>query len=362
MGAATQKDELLAEFKAEYEKIQARVKENQTLIEQTQHEVNRMRERSVAVSAQLSRVEGNFDTIPRADIKTAYEGALDTRTRLLTMQGQLEKAKATLEELQYFEQLVGRLLNLTQGIAPEMLPAIAGHSSPGSPTPSGTGTLSLEAIISMVEAQETERQRLARQMHDGPAQSLTNFILQAEICQRLFDRNPARAEEELNNLKTAASSTFQKVRDFIFDLRPMMLDDLGLVPTIRRYVEAFQEKTEIETQLNILGDERRLQAHIEVMMFRSIQTIMGNARDNLGAKYVNIVLDVGPELLKANIENDGRGFDPAQALTRQGAEDAFGLRTLKERIELVGGSLDIYSAEGELSRFIIMLPIAEPTE
>jgi two-component system sensor histidine kinase DegS len=358
MGAVTQKDELLAEFKAEYDKIQARVKENQQLIEQTQHEVNRMRERSVAVSAQLSRVEGNFDTIPRADIKAAYESTLDARTRLLTMQGQLEKAKGTLEELQYFEKLLGRLLNLVQGVAPEQLPASVGRVPSGASS-GGTGGLSLQAVISMVEAQETERQRLARQMHDGPAQSLTNFILQAEICQRLFDRNPARAEEELNNLKTAASSTFQKVRDFIFDLRPMMLDDLGLVPTIRRYVEAFQEKTEIETQLNILGEERRLPAHIEVMMFRSIQTVMGNARDNLGAKSVNIVLDVGPEWLRATIEHDGRGFDPEHALAQQGAEDSFGLRTLKERIELVSGTLDVYSAEGDASRFIIMLPLAE---
>jgi nitrate/nitrite-specific signal transduction histidine kinase len=67
-------------------------------------------------------------------------------------------------------------------------------------------------------------------MHDGPAQSLTNFILQAEICQRLFDRNPDRAAEELNNLKTVASGTFQKIRDFIFDLRPMMLTTCLIPP------------------------------------------------------------------------------------------------------------------------------------
>jgi two-component system sensor histidine kinase DegS len=358
MGAATQKDELLAEFKAEYEKILARVKENKQLIEQTQHEVNRMRERSVAISAQLSRVEGNFDTIPRADIKAAYEGTLDSRTRLLTMQGQLEKAKGTQEELQYFEELLGRLLNSLQGITPDQLPPSAGHAISGPSAAAPGGRLSLQAVIGMVEAQETERQRLARQMHDGPAQSLTNFILQAEICQRLFDRNPARAEEELNNLKTAASSTFQKVRDFIFDLRPMMLDDLGLVPTIRRYVEAFQDKTDIDTQLNILGDERRLPSHIEVMMFRSIQTVMGNARDNLGAKSINIVLDVGPEWLRATVEHDGRGFDPT-VLTDPDTEDSAGLRTLRERIELVSGSIDVYSAEGETSRFIILLPIAE---
>ena len=80
-------------------------------------------------------------------------------------------------------------------------------------------------------------------MHDGPAQSLTNFILQAEICQRFFDRNPDKAAEELENLKNDASMTFQKVRDFIFDLRPMMLDDLGVVPTVRRYTESFRRKT-----------------------------------------------------------------------------------------------------------------------
>lgn len=354
-GAMTQKDELLAEFRAEHEKIEARIRENQQLIEQTQLEVNRLRDRNVAISAQLSRVENNFDTIPRADIKAAYDGTLDAKTRLLTMQGQLEKAKATQEELSHAEKLLGRLINLVQGLTPDQLPASASRIAPDMLASEGGG-LSTKAIIGMVEAQEVERQRLARQMHDGPAQSLTNFILQAEICQRLFDRNPDRAGEELNNLKTAASTTFQRVRDFIFDLRPMMLDDLGLVPTIRRYVEAFQEKTDIETQLNILGDERRLPGHIEVMMFRSIQAVMSNARDNLSAKYVNIVLDVGPEWLKATIEHDGRGFDPENVMSKDGSEDIYGLRTLKERIDLVGGSLDIVSAEEELSRYVIMLP------
>jgi two-component system sensor histidine kinase DegS len=352
---ATPREELLAEFEAEYDKVRKRVAENQQLIEQTQLEVNRMRDRNVAISAQLSRVESNFDTIPRVDIKAAYDNALDAKTRLLTMQGQLEKAKGVQEELQHFDQLFKRLLDLFRGLgADQLLPTSSRRASEVFGAEGGGP--SSKAIVAMVEAQEVERQRLARQMHDGPAQSLTNFILQAEICQRLFDRNPDRAGEELSNLKTAASATFQKVRDFIFDLRPMMLDDLGLVPTIRRYVEAYQEKTNIDTHLNILGDERRLPEHIEVMMFRSVQSIMGNARDSLGAKYVNIVLDVGPEWLKATIEHDGRGFDPEQVLDAEGGDDSFGLRTLKERIELVGGSMEVMSSEEELSRYVIMLP------
>jgi len=354
-GSRPSREDVLAEFRAEYERIRTRLRENQQLIEQSQLEVDRLRERNVAVSAQLRRVEDNFDTIPRADIKAAYDDSLDAKSRLLTMQGQLEKLKETREELQYFEQFIGRLLGLIEGVMPEGIMAPAGYV-PTTPAAPSDGVQSTQMIVRVVEAQESERQRLARQMHDGPAQSLTNFILQAEICQRLFDRNPDRAREELDQLKAVASATFQKVRDFIFDLRPMMLDDLGLVPTIRRYVEAFQEKTEIASQINVLGDERRLPSHIEVMMFRSIQEIMGQARDSLAAKSISIVLDMGPEWAKATIETDGRGFDVAQVLSESHEENLFGLRTLKERIELVGGRLDVTSADEGLNRFVILLP------
>lgn len=352
----TARDDALRSFRNEYERLRTRLRENQQLIDQSQHEVERLRERNVAIGAQIRRIETNFDTIPRADIKAAYDDARDAQTRLLTMQGQLEKLKSIQEELEYFERLVGNLLGFAQGIAPERAPMPSGADLVGT---DGT-SLSTQAIVRIVEAQEVERQRLARQLHDGPAQSLTNFILQAEICQRLFDRNPDRAGDELKNLKTAAGTTFQKVRDFIFDLRPMMLDDLGLVPTIRRYVEAFEEKTEISTQLRILGDERRLPEHIEVMMFRSVQGIMAAARDHLGAKNISIVLDVRPDRLKATVEHDGRGFDPEDVLGGDPhQEDALGYRTLRERIGLVGGTFEVTGGDDEISHYVIILPVAD---
>jgi two-component system sensor histidine kinase DegS len=354
-GTMTPKEELLAEFRTEYERIATRLRENQQLIEQSQLEVDRLRERNVAVGSQLRRVEGSFDTIPRADIKAAYDDALDAKTRLLTMQGQLEKLKGNQEELQKFEVLLGRLLSLVEGVSPDRFTMPISQAA-GSSIRTEGGTLSTQAIVRVVEAQEAERKRLARQMHDGPAQSLTNFILQAEICQRLFNRDPDRAGEELDHLKTAASSTFQKVRDFIFDLRPMMLDDLGLIPTMRRYVEAYQEKTSIQTQLNILGDERRLPGHIEVMIFRSVQELMANARDSLGAERLEIVLDVEPDWVKGVIESDGKAFDPEQALADESGENVLGLRTLKERVELVGGSFEAVSTEDGVNRFTIVLP------
>src|SRR5205823_5117940 len=143
-------------------------------------------------------------------------------------------------------------------------------------------------IVRIVEAQEAERQRLTRQMHDGPAQSLTNFILQAEICQRLFDMDPSRARTELVGLKGAATTTFQKIRDFMFELRPMMLDDLGLVPTVRRYLDSFETKTGVQTELSLTGSERRLPPHTEVTVFRAVQELLTNIRNHAQATRVGV--------------------------------------------------------------------------
>ena len=117
------------------------------------------------------------------------------------------------------------------------------------------------SVEQIIEAQEEERRKISRQIHDGPAQALSNFILQTEIALRLFDIDVGKAREELTSLKASATSTFSHVRDFIFDLRPMMLDDLGLIPTVRRYTDAFKEKTGLNLTLVVTGTERRLESH-----------------------------------------------------------------------------------------------------
>jgi two-component system sensor histidine kinase DegS len=264
----------------------------------------------------------------------------------------LEKYVSTREQLEKEQMLLRDILQRMQGI--DVLPASSGASDEGKDT--GKGSINMVRII---QAQEEERQRLARQMHDGPAQSLTNFILQAEICQRLFDRNPARAAEELDNLKTVASVTFQKVRDFIFDLRPMMLDDLGVVPTVRRYVDSFREKNDIEVKLDIYGDERRLATHREVMIFRGIQELMALARDYANPTEISIRLDIGPTSAKMSVDDNGRGFDAEAALTgEENYQDprAQAVVTLKEKFELVRGSLSVTSGETDGTSVRMELP------
>ena len=205
----------------------------------------------------------------------------------------------------------------------------------------------------VVNAQEAERQRLSRQMHDGPAQAMSNFILQTEIAMRLLDIDPKKAKEELVSLKGAALGTFQKLRNFIFELRPMMLDDLGLAPTIRKYVEAFKEQTALEASLTVTGTERRLEPYLEVMIFRAVQELLGNAARHSQAADVKIQVDMGNDAIRVSVDDNGRGFDAEAA---QG-HSTLGLRLIRERVEMLGGSFSVDSALGKGARIMFTVPV-----
>ncbi len=345
------KVELVGVITDEMKRIKDRLAEIKAQVEQTQQVVDREQHRNSDIATELSIIQENFDTVPRQDIRTKYDEAMDARFRLATMSSQLEKFVENRKTLEKQQQLLSMLLNKLQGV--NALAAVEEVRESAGPRASFN-------IVRIVQAQEEERQRLARQMHDGPAQSLTNFILQTEICQRLFDRDPDRAAEELNNLKTTASVTFQKVRDFIFDLRPMMLDDLGVVPTVRRYVDSFREKNDIEVKLDILGDERRLETHREVMIFRAIQELMAHARDYANSTNLSIRLDMSSNTIKIAVTDNGRGFD-AEPIFASGEDHPADARvqsliTTKEKFELVGGSLSATSSETEGTTIKLELP------
>lgn len=348
--------QLLEDTREEYEQTQRQLKEIDILIQQSSSEVEKFAQRNAHQANRIRQLQANFDTVPREDIKQAYESLQDAERRLFTMRGQLEKLQSDQRNLEKYAEMLRRLLDVTGA----MLPGSAGddNGSEAVATP-----LVLEGppmIVRVVEAQELERQRLSRQMHDGPAQSLTNFILQAEICQRLFDTDAARARVELTNLKSAATGTFQKVRDFIFELRPMMLDDLGLVPTLRRYVDQFAEKSSIPTTLTVTGTERRMAPYTEVTMFRVLQELLTNARAHAQPSRIQISLDMGQVKIHGVCDDDGSGFDVDEALSGAQARKTIGLATMKERVEMLNGNLHIESGIGRGTRVTIELPATTP--
>lgn len=262
------------------------------------------------------------------------------------MRGQLEKLQSDQRNLERLAEFQRKIIELTEGGV--------SLSSPGG---SRRRTGEQPNVIRVIQTEEAVRQGLVRKMHDSVASSISNFILQAEICQRFFDVNPDRARTELNALKSSAGSTFSNVKDFIFDLRPMMLDDLGVIPTLRRYAESFQEKNGVPVPITVTGPERRLESHIEVTVFRNVQELLQNAIIHAQATQIQIQVDLGSEQITAVVEDNGTGFNVEDAF--KDSHKTIGLTTLRERTEMLGGELNIQSNLGQGTRVEFVIPIAD---
>jgi two-component system sensor histidine kinase DegS len=338
-------EKLRQECRSELDQARKELKEITTMIEQTQLEVSKIQQRNASISAHLQQIQAQFEATAKADIRTAYDSALDAQQRQFVMRGQIDKLQSDRNHLEHYVNVLEHVNQVLD---------TGDFSNNGAKRDQMDVAKSVEMII---QAQEAERGRLAKKMHDGPAQALSNFILQAEIAMRLFDVDHARAKDELAGVKTTAASTFQKVRDFIFDLRPMMLDDLGLVPTIPRYVETFKEQTGIEVRLITTGMEQRFEAYIEVMVFRAIQELLSNIALHSQATQVIVQTDSSPEGLRVSIEDNGKGFE-AEKIDEKGG---MGLKVIRDRVQMLGGTFEVHSSIGHGAHVLFQIPTANST-
>ena len=194
---------------------------------------------------------------------------------------------------------------------------------------------------------EEERMRIARDMHDGPAQSMANLVLQAEILERLIARDPQLVVKELADFKDGVRGVLDETRRLIFDLRPMTLDDLGLVPTLRKFVKEFGEKFGINAALRVVGEESRLPGSYEPTLFRIVQEAMNNAKKHAQARSIEVVISFQPHNVTAVVRDDGVGFDVAATEARLDGSRNLGMISMRERAELDKGRLEVRSQIGQ---------------
>jgi len=329
----------IPDYQAELEETQRALREVTLMIEQSQGELAKITQRNTAITTHLQQIQKQGTAVE--DLKMSYDSALDVQQRLFVMRGQLEKLQNDKDHLGKYKVVLEKIVS--GGV---------GGSTADAPVSATTTKSQMAGIEMIVTAQEAERQRLSRQMHDGPAQALSNFILQTEIAMRLLDVDPVQAKDELSNLKASAMGTFQKVRNFIFELRPMMLDDLGLVPTLRKYADAFKEQAGIDVNVNVSGTERRLEPYLEVMIFRAVQELLGNASRHSQATLIKVQADLGTDLIRVSVDDNGKGFSPE--ILKDSTN--LGLKLIRERAEMLGGSFEIDSASGSGARITFSVP------
>jgi signal transduction histidine kinase len=199
--------------------------------------------------------------------------------------------------------------------------------------------VSRDAVRRVVEAQELERARLARELHDETGQALTSILLGLKPLEQAAESDEVRAA--VASVRELVVSTLQDVRRLAVELRPSALDDFGLATAVERLVDTFREQSGLQVDLEAHVGEARLPSEIETALYRVVQEALTNIVKHAGATRVSILLRRKDGGLVAVVEDDGAGFDPSR--TR---EAAFGLAGMRERLALVGGRLQIESAPG----------------
>ncbi len=199
--------------------------------------------------------------------------------------------------------------------------------------------------VRIIKAQENERRRIAREIHDGPAQAMSNVVLKAEICEKMAEIDMKKTINELRSLKDVVRLCLKDVRRVIYDLRPMSIDDLGLKTTLHKYIESFGHEHSIRVDLKVKGNDSRIKdSNISLAIFRVVQEALNNTYKHANATFISIQLECTENSILLRIKDDGQGFDTASLHDMSRDDDGgFGILGMKERIELLEGSFVVTS-------------------
>ena len=210
--------------------------------------------------------------------------------------------------------------------------------------------------VRIIAAQEEERKRLSREIHDGPAQMMANVLMRSGLIERTYrEKGIADAITELSDLKVTVRNALSEVRRIIYDLRPMALDDLGIVPTLKKYLSTVMEYNPGSIiHFRTIGQERRISSEHEVAIFRLVQECVTNALKHGKPKEVNVKLEWLKGDINIVVKDDGIGFD-----MENGKEQSFGIIGMRERIELLEGQIQIHSVIGKGTTILFKIPFPE---
>jgi signal transduction histidine kinase/YHS domain-containing protein len=208
-------------------------------------------------------------------------------------------------------------------------------------------------IAALSTAQEAERGRLARELHDEIVQELIALGHGVDRVQRLLQRDPAQAGEPLQAMRASITALVDELRAIIGDLRPPALDELGLLPAVELLLQRSREGGP-EVSLVVQGDEQRLARQSELALFRIVQEAWSNIRRHAQARRADFTFDYTPDGLAVTIADDGAGFLPPT--DAESPDGHWGLRGMRERAELTGGALTVASRPGQGTSIAVHIP------
>jgi signal transduction histidine kinase len=214
-----------------------------------------------------------------------------------------------------------------------------------------------ELLHQVVGAQEAERQRMARELHDATGQSLTAIALGLRGLETTLAEHPSGVVEQIRELKLFSTNALGELRQIITDLRPAQLDDLGLVAALQWYAQEFEKRRAIGTEFVAEGVRSRLPAEYEIVLFRIVQEALSNVAKHARASHALVKLEFYPAQVRVTIEDDGCGFEPKEVLHQRRLHAGWGLLGIQERALLLGGQCEFDSRPGRGTRIRVKVPL-----
>lgn len=309
--------------------------------------------RSLEDLAELLNTSGNL-----VEVDSQPDANQEARVGLLEREAQLRERHGELAEKVYRLQRSQRLLNTTiRRLEKEGSRLLREEDGRLATTEDEEQPADCHERI--LQAHEQERFRLAREIHDGPAQILANAIFEMELFERLVEQDPTALREQLGRLKSDMRDGLSEVRRFIFDLRPLSLDERGFFEALRGYLEAFGKHFGIALEVRLPKSQLRLPSSKEVAIFRIVQEAVQNVQKHAAATRIVVVGKITPAVLELSIEDNGRGFVPEEVASRQSRN--LGLISMRERATLIDAQLDIASSPNEGTSISLVVPLGPNT-
>lgn len=306
----------------------------------------------------LMIVSKNIKEYSETDIRNAYEKAKDSQVKLAARRSEehqlIEKRSELERRYKVYKETADKAESLVSRVS-VVMDYLGG----------GLKDISdqIEDIkqkkdigIRIIRAQEEERKRLAREIHDGPAQTMANLVMKAEICEKLIEIDPEKAKRELSEFRGTVRSGLGDIRKIIYDLRPMSLDDLGLIPSVQKLISDFgtENGTTVELKTNMNGCI--LAPEIEIALFRIIQESLTNIKKHAKAKHVIVRFEIQQTGISLLITDDGVGFNPDEE-RKPDVQGGYGLISMRERTELLSGRFNIHSSPSVGTRILVAIPL-----
>ncbi|RKN78868.1 sensor histidine kinase [Paenibacillus ginsengarvi] len=354
--------EICESARSEWETLSKELHQVKDEVSRTIDQVDKLEVEYKRSRLRLTEVSRDFHRFKEEDIRVAYEAATQMQLQLIMAREKEHHLRARRDELQKrirgvektverAEALIGQM-----NVVHEYLSGDLNQVTRILETAKNRQLIGLKIIL----AQEEERKRISREIHDGPAQAMANMVLRSEIAELMIDRKEySNLKEELSDLKGAVRHGLEEVRKIIFNLRPMALDDLGLMPTLRKYVQDFEDRNKIHTRFEVVGVEARLPSAMEVAVFRLVQESLANVLKHSKATHAGIEITYQISMVKIVVKDNGVGFalDKLEAMIARG-NSHFGIMGMRERVELLGGRMDIESEPGAGAKLTMIIPIS----